>query len=209
MFCPQCGKETKKGLCKDCFFERNPIRLKKFLVSLCNCGRYVYQGKLRENFDRNLMNIIKKNLIIPKEIKFIDIHVNSNFTKDKILLVIIFNGIYKEEKIKKNLNFSLKIKKILCDFCKKMSSDYYEGILQIRNFEPAKLKFDEKFVSKVKKVKNGFDFFINKRGYLKQMARKFRRDKKNFYVEESHTAIGRKEGKRKSKLIVLIKKKNI
>jgi NMD protein affecting ribosome stability and mRNA decay len=222
--CPMCGKEeVKKGLCIECFLKLHPpVKLKKFSLKRCNCGRYFYHGKWKSNLENTLEKIVKENLVIPREIVLKDMKVKTEFTKDggEVLVELTFRGSYgsedeevseREEKGTNSKHLKVKIEKIVCDVCKRQFR-YYEAILQFRDFEPTKMKqigsmVNREFVSDIQEVKKGLDFFITRRGYAKQIAKQFRSKKEEFQVKESEKLVGRTEdGKRKSRLTISIRK---
>jgi len=66
---------------------------------------------------------------------------------------------------------------------KDVNPQYYEGILQLRNpnrriLEFVKNQIDKKegvFISKIAKVRNGYDFYISSRRYLKNLGYKLKK----------------------------------
>lgn len=90
----------------------------------------------------------------------------------------------KIEKAKRSLKLgNLNIKKTICDICQKMSSGYYEGILQLRgknssSYSQVLKKIDDdlskrkEFISKTYEQKDGIDLYMSSNKYLTSLAKK-------------------------------------
>lgn len=204
--CPNCGKEVKGGFCQDCFLKLHPVRLKELSLKICNCGKFFYKGEWGTDLERSLVRVVRENLILPREIKLWRTSIlGMRIGKKEIFLEIEVRGEYHGEKIMQRINSRIKIEKIQCDECGRRP-EYYEAIIQFRGFEP-KVRIEEKWVSGVKKIHHGLDFYLADKGYARQVAKEF--GKKGFRVKESEKLMGiMKSGKRKSRLTISIKPKN-
>jgi len=209
MLCPRCGKETKFGFCKDCLSNLNPIKLKKIEISFCSsCGNYNYKGiPLFENVEEKVKEIVKKKLIVPEIFSLKEVKVSfPKFERKKIVMeikVIAEIKSSKEEVIQK-FEEEIKVKGDMCKNCKELKS--YLAILQFRNFMP-KIKIKSEFTYKIDKKKEGIDFYITRKEYAREIAKKFRNNK-NFDIKETQKLIGidKKTGKRKSRLTISIRR---
>lgn len=205
MFCPKCGKEGY-GLCLKCFLETHSPGLKKFELPVCKCGRYFRRGEWNLNLENSIQDIVKKNLIIPAELKTRGIDVKYKFEKNKIFLHINISGKYGGEDFSTEFEDEIKTTGTTCPTCSKISSSYYEAILQFRTgYNPAK-GINPEFVSAVKKVPGGIDFYITSTKYAKQTGVEFRN--RGFYVKESAKLMGMKKGKSLYRLNISIKSPN-
>jgi nonsense-mediated mRNA decay protein 3 len=195
--CSNCGKNKVflEGLCENCFVEKNPLVVSfnpvKILVCF-GCRKYFLKGKW-SGFN-NLNDVIKKVLqdriifnekagissfsikaIMPK-------HETGQNAKVDFKAILTVFGVYrgKSKPVKEEYEMKSRIIYILCPKCSKFKSGYFEGILQLRDVDNdvvdyalEKLKQSEKrgiFLSKKKKVKNGFDLYITKKSYLHELA---------------------------------------
>lgn len=221
MFCPKCGKKGP-GLCLKCFLEVHPPGLKKFELPICKCGRYFRRGEWNINLEDSISEVVKQNLIIPAELKIKDMNVRHKFEKNKFFIHINIFGKYKGENFSTEFEDEIKIVGKRCPTCAKVSSRYYEAILQFRTgfnlttklsklrgqcprINPAK-DINPEFVSDIKKVPGGIDFYVTSMKYAKQVGAEFRN--RGFYVKESAKLIGMKEGKSLYRLNIAIKSPN-
>ncbi|MDD5086395.1 MAG: NMD3-related protein [Candidatus Nanoarchaeia archaeon] len=195
--CSNCGKNKVflEGLCKKCYNEKNPlvVSFKPVKILVCfGCKKYFLKGKWTrfsktEDMvkkvlqDRIIFNekadisSFKIQTIIPKH------SIGHNVKVDFRAVLTVF-GVYKgvSKPIKEEYELKSRIIYILCPKCSKFKSGYFEGILQLRNVDEdvinyalEKLKQSEKrgiFLSKKKKVKNGFDLYLTKKGYIHELA---------------------------------------
>ncbi len=202
MFCPKCGKKYP-GLCLNCFLEMHPVRLKKFELPICKCGRYFRRGDWNLNIEKSIPDIVKQNLIIPIELKTGKIDVKHESQRNRVLLRISVSGKYKGEGFSAEVEDEIKTVVKTCPTCAKTSSGYYEAILQFRTkYNPAR-DINPEFISGVKEVPGGIDVYITSMKYAKQAGVEFR--KRGFYVKESAKLMGMRDGKDVYRLNVAIK----
>ncbi len=203
MFCPKCGKKGY-GLCIDCFLEENPVGLRDIKLSLCTCGNYLYRGRWSKNITDSIEKVVEKNLTVPSEIKLESMRILPKFRSDRIDLEVWISGRYMGEEFRKRFNSYIKIRRRECPDCSKLSSGYYEAIIQLRIKKPlTDLNLDPRFVSNIKKVKGGFDIYVTSTRYARQIKKKF--DNLGFRVKESQKLIGKKKGKEVYRTSISIK----
>lgn len=163
-FCPSCGRVEKlvEGFCKECFAKRKQlITIRKNELFLCSgCDKWLV-GKQMGSFEDAALNAVRI-LGDVKKISFEQRH-------DGILVdaKIKYGGEIFE--IKKLLG--IKIRKILCKDCNRISGSYYEAILQLRGrWEQAldRLKGDK--ISKIDTKKEGVDVYYISSGDAKNDA---------------------------------------
>jgi len=205
MLCPICGKETEKGLCRDCFLKRNPIKLKDIKLVICSsCGQFLYKGSWRRNIDRFLDGIIEDNLVHHSDIRIRNLDFGWEEKKNRIGLDIKITAEYKGGKFKTSLNSAIKIEKKLCLGCSRRSGGYYEAILQFRIKEtPTEKDVHPEYVSKVEKVRGGFDFYITSLRYARQTASHYR--DRGYKTKESPKQAGVRNGKKFYRFSISIK----
>jgi nonsense-mediated mRNA decay protein 3 len=203
MLCPGCGRKSH-GLCIDCFLEENPIGLKGIKLSLCTCGNYLHRGRWSKNITKSIEKVAEKNLIIPQEIKLESIRILPEFRRDRISLEIWVSGVYGGLDFSRRVKRDLMIDRRECPACSKLMGGYYEAILQLRTKKPlSDLDINNKFISKIKKVKGGFNIYITSAGYARQVGKLF--DELGFLVKESSKLVGMKNGKSVYRVSISIK----
>ncbi len=195
MLCPKCGKETRKGLCEECFLDRNPIRMKDIELIICtSCNQFRYKGKWNKNLDRSLERIILDNLVHHHDIKIRGIEFKSEEKRNKLELDIDITAEYQGEKFKTKLKSSIKLDKRNCKDCSRRSSGYYEAILQFRiKKTPTDKDVDPRYVAKVEKVRGGYDFYITSIRYARQTAAHY--SDKGYKTGQSPKQAGVRDGK--------------
>ncbi|RLI91875.1 MAG: hypothetical protein DRO89_03160 [Candidatus Altiarchaeales archaeon] len=193
MLCPRCGRKSY-GLCIDCFLEENPVKLRDIKLSLCTCGNYLYRGRWSRKITDSIERIVEKNLIVPSEIRLKGMRVLPRFRGSRIDLEIWVSGLYGGREFRKKFDTSIEIERRECPECSKLSSDYYEAVIQFRTKKPVTdLDLNPRFISKIKRVRGGFDLYVISSGYARQLRRRF--DDLGFQIRESSKLVGKKNGK--------------
>jgi len=195
MLCPKCGKETRKGLCEECFLERDPIGMKDVELIICTtCNQFRYKGKWNSNLDRFMEGIIRDNLVHHHDIEIKEIDFSSEENRNRLELDIDITGEYASEKFKTSLKSSIKPDKSQCKDCSRRSSGYYEAILQFRiKKTPTDKDVDPRYVAKAEKVRGGYDFYITALKYAKQIAANY--SKNGYKTGQSPMHAGVRDGK--------------
>jgi len=203
-FCFLCGKKTEKlikGYCEECYNkEFQLIKIpKKISYVICNkCNLIKYKNKWR---NLRIEDLIKQN-----------IKILGNNVKVKIEMNDIFHikakGFLKDsEKLKDEIhNVNVIINKTICPLCSKKYGGYYESILQLRGDFSVYItdfigdqmilisKKDRKSFYKIRKVRNGFDFYIGSKAAANKIAELLKK-KYNAKVKKSFKLITKKDGK--------------
>ncbi len=177
-FCPGCGKEIEKGtFCKKC--EPLPeLKLKDILIKACpRCSTYLFQNKWKhyDDIEDSVMAVVKA--MLEKQLDDYDIYpVVSEHKKNP--------GVFAdfEAQVEKGRNTFVipgKIQYVHCKNCSKQDTEYFEGVLQVRNPNPdiekfidAFFKAEKAFISKMDKVKGGLDLHISSRKKLHELGGK-------------------------------------
>lgn len=184
-FCPKCGGtegEFIKGFCKKCFLrDRKLIAIDKELeIEHCKrCNKIKLRGQWINQSEGSLGELIEskikiKELINPK----IDLELKpkEGGTTTALLTVI---GEIDNKPLKVSEVILLKPKEVLCNNCTKITSNYYEAVLQVRFKEKPTQKQIRKKLNEVRRllsyeknttilaeivnlveVRNGFDSYI-------------------------------------------------
>jgi len=197
--CNNCGKKRVflDGLCKDCYLNKNPLLISfkpvKILVCFC-CHKYFYKGKWTgfNRLEDVIKNILQARLIFNENAKISSFKIIPRIPKhrespklklDVESLLTVF-GAYPNQKnpVKEEYALQARLIFVLCPKCSRHKSGYFEGILQLRNAdnevveyaisEAEKQKQRGIFIAKKIKVRNGFDIYLTKKGYIYELARK-------------------------------------
>lgn len=195
LFCPRCGSETKKlfnGFCLECLLaDKKVFSLpEKIEVEVCSrCNRMRVRGKWVAYSDGALLSLVKsestfKGLELPKLV------LRGVELNDKLGVIMLgVEGKVGGEELSLERIVTLKILRVTCPSCSRVSGGYFEAILQGR-FEPKtpKKKIDEKLseiraflkkneeddalsrIVKIQFVNNGFDLSIGSKRAAKKAA---------------------------------------
>ncbi len=170
-FCPKCGKKVLKGtFCKDC----SPITLeyKPLKIRLCPSNRYFYKGKWSKF--KTLESLTKKllKMHIPRKVELIQgleqyELLNKPGLKKDLPVFVEVEGAEFEVIIYVEVTYSPNIAK--------SGSEYFEGILQVRNTRPDVNKYIKNLLLKEKiqinnqvhKDNSSDYYFVDKKKILK------------------------------------------
>lgn len=236
-----------EGLCQECFVAENPLLRVPGEVNLRVCGRcgaYLLAHEWREvdgDFEELLLQAAKEvvfsklrvmkitrtglGYVTPNEAEEMEVKAEPRFDSPNRISVEIFAGGKFRPQAKPLLQrarVKVKLKRTTCDICSRISSGYYEAILQVRGESglPEKelikvkhalerLVFSVRerdrsaFVAKVKQVHGGLDYFVSSLALARQMARLLK-SKFGAKTQESAKLVGRgKGGRRKFRVSVL------
>ncbi len=183
--CPNCGKTKKEfidNICKDCYRDSHSLveGFKNIIIEKCPlCDAYRYKRRFLKNA---LNQVIKDYIIFDKNTRISSVTTelergNANITIKGTLL---------DEELTEEYTVPMKLIKATCSRCGKKGTQYFEGILQIRSklHENIELAFDyiQKELKKADKkgiycnkrikLKNGVDFVLTDKNYVKELAKK-------------------------------------
>lgn len=197
-FCPKCGKNTEElinDICYDCYFEKNDILegFKETSIELCKeCDSIKTNRWMRKAHEESILRFLKDNVKAKKGTYIENINVEyerptfeekgRETTNAKIQLTAEVDG------NELNLEYDMPIEWILniCPHCQKMNSGYFEGNLQIRprdhpyfedvleyiGKEVQKVAKDGVKIADIEELKEGVDFFLTNKRYMKILAGK-------------------------------------
>jgi len=193
-----CGKKAVvEHLCKECFQKQHSVveRLKEFKLLFCTrCNFFSFKNKwysadnlndaIEKAFKKNIKFKTKKCLMtitpkIPKHKPNPGVRVE---TTNKIKITSQIKKINCEE----IYDVPLSVKFTICQKCGKEGTQYFEGIIQLRNQDNSdfsnvrdfilnEVEKERKrgiFVTAEKEVKGGIDFYVTSQKYLQQLAQK-------------------------------------
>ncbi|MEW6294972.1 MAG: NMD3-related protein [Candidatus Diapherotrites archaeon] len=222
-FCPKCGSKQKpfiKGFCMKCFLEsKELIELPKELaLEKCpHCSKF----KLRNAWVEELWPSIEetvKSKVKALEGKIVSIEVSlKEEREEKITALAKIKMLAEGNPVQLLKEVPIKLSKVLCDPCMKLSSEYHESVIQIRferekegewlsilekmheKLEPLSRKDSLAKITKIEKERKGYDLWIGSKRAGKILAEDLAR-KFNSKVTYSYTTIGVKDsGKQKKR----------
>ncbi|MFC2154327.1 NMD3-related protein [Candidatus Altiarchaeota archaeon] len=195
MFCPSCGGKTSEaGLCINCYVKRNKFSLKKDKLEICECGKLSFQNTWSDDWTSFLQKFVEKNLVVPSEIEVHSIDVSGKVVKDNVGLEVDFIGLYRGDQIPQTLEFKLKKNSKTCPSCKNFGRGYFEAVVQYRDDERPSFHYNRELVSRIERVRGGWDFYITNTGYAEQLAGQLQG--KGFLIKKTLKLHGEKNGKK-------------
>ena len=205
MFCHSCGRKTKEmGLCIECFLKKVPIKVNEIQIPVCACGRYSYEANWIQGIERSLEKIVKENIVASPDITITEVKVDKPVFGEKwIRIGITYKGIYKGVEFTEALEKDIRKTKISCPVCSRITSSYYEAVVQFRIPVNARKVLDGEFVTRTEKVPGGFDAYVTSAGYARKLGKDF--SKKGYIVKKSAKLVGKKNGEDLYRTFISIK----
>lgn len=200
MKCVLCGKETESNLCPECYVARNEVvEVSPVSLTECpKCGNFKIAGHWRKtSYDDILQEGLQRNVHVHQDFKVFDVvltEIEETIGREekrggryKLTLKGEFRGMpFTREK-----KFSVKITKESCTRCNRESGGYYEAIIQLRatnrkldgdeiefvkavleNENEIEIENPKAFVSKVKELKEGVDYYLGSREMGQKVSRR-------------------------------------
>lgn len=176
-FCPKCGKTISKGtFCEAC----NPetLEFKPIKIKLCPTNKYFFRGKWTkfEDLKKVTKTVIKKTLNKNIEVvegleSYHDLLQKTGMKKDYEVIIIISDNKY---------TIPISVEVTTSPSFSKVGTDYFEGILQVRNMtKDAKAFVNELiknteglYVNKVVEKEESADYYFVKKKYIGRIAEK-------------------------------------
>ena len=198
IFCPKCGKDVDKsydGLCKSCFLDQITLFECPTVLQLkvCpTCGAFFNEGKwILGEPEKIILSVIEKELKINKEAKNIDISILPEFSEYIINVLVKIKSEIRGADALDEKEIEIRLKRESCLRCSRISSGYYESIIQLRAKDRIptqkemnhceKIEYDsidniEKkdplaFVSKIDMLKEGVDIYIGSKSAARQISK--------------------------------------
>lgn len=214
LFCPKCGKAVDRlegKVCEDCA-GKNVINAKlltapaSIKVDLCRCGAARSKGRW-ERFERldSLVDSVVKSKLKRKTGVSVIVDFDEVELKGKTHIPVTVRAVRGDERDVKNIDFI--IHPMACPECSRKFGNYFEATLQVRSKNTAKIidrveeivketeeNFDNAFITKIEKVKGGFDVSLGS----KKQATHIVSDLKRLFdlqVVRSNSVVGQKKDK--------------
>lgn len=166
-FCPKCGTKGEikhSGLCEECHDEEHELQMKDIIVNVCpDCRKYQLRNRWHtyKKLEYAVISVTKNNL--KEKVDKIKVKLPKETSKKMIAEVHLT--------VKKNL-FIVPAKIVFpkCSICDKKGTNYFAGIMQLRNPTKELIAFIKNelekkqgvFVNKVVELKNGVDLYVTK-----------------------------------------------
>ncbi len=175
-FCPKCGATISEGIfCKNCVVKE--LQYGPPLVQVSEFNRTIHKGRWIpfNNLDEVIIKRVQEALgkKIPVTLEPFEFEIRPK-NKATIHAKIMFNG--------QEVTLPVRLSYMQCDFGQKEKTEYYEGILQLRNSSDAVFNFIDKelkkvaikgvFITKTVETKSGVDLYMTNKSYLRLLAQK-------------------------------------
>ncbi|MBU5678869.1 MAG: 60S ribosomal export protein NMD3 [Candidatus Aenigmarchaeota archaeon] len=192
--CISCGKEaTIEAFCDDCWLKNKTLfQIEDFEIKVCRkCGKILDNriGKydLNDDFIKQIaINKIKTNNKIVEKEAFVR-KIGNRYSVTIICKGFIFPCKKQKEE---NKNIFIKIRETLCELCRKISSEQYDAIIQIRTNK--RLPIKRMRPDKIERVKEGLNLYF----LYRDKAQKALKLLREFKIKRSFKLIGEKDTKR-------------
>lgn len=222
MICVECGSEVddlRKGLCAECFFNKNanaeiedPIE-----VEICGLCGSVKKGKEwieRPDFQTLMLDRIEEALSTSSPVDRFSFQVEFDENDPKNIHVEIDVELLSDEfKVEKHLATNIVLKKTQCKNCSQRQGNYYEAIVQVRPSEEKMNEEEKKIVSNIvhqkvevdkgekktvfitaeEEIHGGLDFYLSDRRVSKNLSYEIA-DRFGGVVTSSSELAGREDG---------------
>ncbi len=204
MICHSCGKKTVQiGLCLECFLKKHPILIEDIAVKVCRCGRFWRKALWEKDLEKFLGKMIFENLVVDPEIKITGIVVDPVFEERKIKAKVVLKGTYRGLEFEREMSKEIRKEPVSCPVCSRVSSSYYEAVVQFRIPVDARKTLDGEYVTRTEKVAGGFDAYVTNAPYARKLGSQFAR--KGYIVMHSKQIAGMKDGVEMCREFVAIK----
>lgn len=194
--CEKCGKKLfADNLCEICYLEIHPLLLKfkELNIEVCPiCFRYFNVGKWTKAASamEAIHKSVEQRLFLDKNVSEVQIDgltpsrkLNPGANIKSIAEVTLY-GTVEGKKAKDQYSIPFNLTMTLCNNCRKVNSQYFEGVLQIRNAKEndsiyeyihnqvAKFETRGVFITKEVPEKNGRDFYLTSKKFQRTLSDK-------------------------------------
>ena len=195
-FCVKCGKKGKfdENLCRECYLDGSPLPkgLEGLEVKICAyCGNYFKDNRwiTHENLKGAIRKIISAKL--DKKPKKIELIIPEHDAGPGLRVDFEAHLDFGEQEFVLNAP----IKYTLCSHCGMKGSQYFEGVIQLRNSNKEVCDFIKKeaeaqaskgvFINKTEREGDGFDFYVTSNRFIQHISNAVR---KKFGAEVTKSA---------------------
>jgi len=184
--CILCGKQGEfKIYCKKCYLKDNPI-IEKFkdinLLTCPDCSKFKVNGKWgRWKIEDVVRDQLKQKIILHDNYELKKTNFNLNLPDkhgpglkvEGELGVLITAHIDDYGELSEEYILPITLNHNYCHKCRKSNTSYFEAIVQLRNikFEDVEKYFGQ--ITKLEKVRNGFDVYMASSQKAKNIAKHF------------------------------------
>ncbi|MFH1055969.1 MAG: NMD3-related protein [Candidatus Altiarchaeota archaeon] len=189
--CPVCGRPSC-GLCAECYLKDHPIAVKPEPYKECGCGGVLFKGKWFTDKDEMIRQLAERSIRPPSGVRTRIEGVKSEEKAGKLTVQVDVVATCEKASSRQDISFDVWPERVTCDTCKKLSSGYYEAVLQVRDSD-IDLNLDGDQVSNVEKVRGGFDYYLTSVNYAREKVTSL--FNKGYFVKDSSKLFGRKGDK--------------
>ncbi|MBU0461190.1 MAG: 60S ribosomal export protein NMD3, partial [Nanoarchaeota archaeon] len=181
--------------CEECSQKELELEFKDIVVSICvHCGKFLCSNvwKPAADIEAAVISIAKQKIKNPKRIEY--------------TLEPLVAGIEPKPGVKKDIEIKViigadefaipaKIEFTYCTKCGKLGTQYYEGVLQIRDVDKqlidlverriAKAADDGIFLAKKEKSGTGFDYYLTDKRFIRKLGQELKRQFKGELKESA------------------------
>jgi len=192
MKCVSCGKDAViEDFCKDCYIKKNPLLLtdSEIKINICsNCAKIYTKGvwKPFSDVESGIHEIILSKLKFKQFLKIDSVDLNLDMPalqvkpgiKTKGFVRIDITATLDNTVLSREYILPLTIEVSSCPVCGKKGTQYFEGVLQIRNPNEIVLEYIDKklagedrvFLSKISNLKTGVDYYLSSQKFIQVFA---------------------------------------
>jgi NMD protein affecting ribosome stability and mRNA decay len=216
-FCPKCGKKGIRGeFCSECSGKELQLMFKDIVVTKCfRCDRFLVKNRWLSypSVNEGILSAAYTRIKNPDKV-LLEIKPKYEMLKDK-------PGAEQDIELEitaENSEFVIPAKILFtyCEFCAKVGSEYFEGVLQLRNAAEDALAFVRKDIADhssegvhlVKETGHGgdFDFKLTSAKYLRALGKRLAQNFNGELTETSRLfSKNRMTGKEVHRVSVLFK----
>jgi nonsense-mediated mRNA decay protein 3 len=222
MLCLRCGKRDQfaNHLCEECILETvKPVSIPPVVQgNVCRlCGRLQKGRSWTEPFDGPAdaavhlaeMNVESSENVKTKRVELSVDHEDNNKFQISGRAESIYSGVI----IKQDIACEVRLRPQTCSWCSRMQGNYYEAIIQLRGLDglsdeeleellgkasretdAAHLKDPSVFMTKLEKVRGGYDLYMGENSFARQLAQKIH-DEYGGEAKTTSSLFGRKDGR--------------
>ena len=197
MKCIQCGKKIAENtavLCQECFAKKNTCfdSYQEHTLLLCpHCGSFKYnkEWKKKKTKQEAIQEAVLSYCHFHHQPNALDIEIlekTKEAKKEKGILILRTETTVDEQPLLEEFSLPYTLKFVSCDQCTKLTTSYFEGILQLRGANNSLFQKVHAFIladatvvkekgvaiSKVEEVKNGIDYYYTRQQYLPNITQK-------------------------------------
>ena len=176
-----------------CYFREHPLHIRKMSLDRCvSCGRYAVREKWVKLDGSWLKSLVSKNIVVPEHARLGGVEVGFTEGDKSLKLDVLVDGRYREAGFSDSIEGLIKVNKVTCSECGRLTRGYYVAVLQLRD-SALKFDLDSSKVSNVVEVHGGADFYLTSLDYLKQLEARFRN--LGYVTLRTSKLVGKKEGR--------------